>query len=221
MALKKGYRLLRGAAKLFTPRMRTIYDTPFEGGPCVLCPNHARAWGPIGICVHFDYRDTVHPWYNAGVIDRKGLPAYVRNDTWWNPKSPLAPLYNATVPYLAAAVMPPVIRSTPGIPVYYDTHVLTTFRDSLEVLKAGEQVVIFAQFPNGYESHAEELSSGFLNIAPFAWRRLGLRLKFYPVHVDEKERTIRVMEPFVFDPEAPWEEEKERLLHGLSRVVRD
>ncbi|MBR6029639.1 MAG: hypothetical protein IKP40_11205 [Clostridia bacterium] len=221
MALKPFYRALRGILRVFTPRMRTIWETPCDGEACVLCPNHERAWGPIDMCVHYDHRDVIHPWYNAGVIDRKGLPAYVRNDSWWNPRSLLAPLYNATIPYLASWILPPVIRSTPGIPVYYDTHVLQTFRDSVEVLRQGEQVVIFAQFPNGYQSHAEELSRGFVMIAPFAWRRLGLRLKFYPVHVSQKERTIRVMSPVVFNPDAPWEEEQERLLRELGEKVRD
>ena len=221
MALKWGYRVLRGLLWLFTPRVRTVWEVPFDGEPCVFCPNHDRAWGPINMCVHFDQRDKVHPWYNAGVADREGLPAYVRNDSWWNPKSPLAPLYNATIPYLASWIMPPVIHSTPGIPVYYDAQVYRTFKDSVEVLRSGEHLVIFAQYPDGYQSHSDKLSRGFVLIGPLAWRRLGIRLKFYPVHVCQRERTIRVMAPVIYDPDRPAEEEEERLLTLLGERVYD
>ncbi len=221
MALKRSYRLLRGAVRLFTPKMRTEWETPFDGAPSVFCPNHARAWGPIDMCVHFDLRDTCHPWYNAGVIDRAGLPAYVRNDNWWKPDSPLAPLYNAVIPNAVSWVLPPIIRSTPGIPVYYDTQVYRTFKDSVEVLRQGEHLVIFAQFPDGYMHHAAELSKGFLLIGPMAWRRLGLALNFYPVHVDHKAHVIRVLSPVRYDPQRPHEAQEAELLEKLGSRIYD
>ena len=221
MHIGKGYRVLRFILWLFTPKMKTEWEVPFDGEPCVFCPNHARAWGPIDMCVHFELRDQSHTWYNAGIIDRKGLPAYVRNDNWWNPKSKLAFFYNATIPYIVSWILPPVIRSTPGIPVYYDEHVIKTFKDSVEVLKQGEHLVIFAQYPDGYQHHASELSKGFLLIAPMAYRRLGIRLKFYPVHVDQKKRTIRVMKPVEYDPDRKHEEQEAELLQAIGSRVWD
>ena len=221
MALKKSYRVLRGLLRLVTPKMRTEWEVPFDGEPCVFCPNHARAWGPIDLCVHFSLRDKVRPWYNAGVIDRKGLPAYVRNDNWWNPDSFLAPLWNVTIPYIVSWVMPPVMRSTPGIPVYYDAKVYQTFRQSIEALKEGGFPVIFAQLPDGYKSHGEHLLKGFLLIAPMAWRKLGIRLKFYPVHVDQKARLIRVMRPVQFDPDRTLEEQEAEMLKALEAGIYD
>jgi hypothetical protein len=219
--MKLSYRIIRALVRLFTPTLRTEWEEPFDGEACVFCPNHARAWGPIDICAYFDLRDKIHPWYNAGVIDRKGLPAYVRNDNWWNPKSKLAFLYNITIPYIVALLMPPIMRSTPGIPVYYDEHVIKTFKDSIEVLRKGEHLAIFAQYPDGYQHHASELSKGFLLMGPMAYRRLGIRLKFYPVHIDEKKRLIRVMKPIVYNPDIPHAEQEQTLLEALSSQVYD
>ena len=219
--LKRSYRFLRAVLHLFTPRINTVWDEPWDGEPCVFCPNHDRAWGPINMCVWFDGRNHIHPWYNAGVVDRKGLPAYVRNDNWWNPNSKLAWLWNATIPHIAAWLMPPIIGCTPGIPVYYDAKVATTFRQSTDLLKKGGSMVIFAQYPDGYESHAEHLSKGFLLIAPLAWKRCGIRLKFYPVHCDQKSRTIHVMKPIQFDPERTLPEQEAELLAYLEERVHD
>lgn len=217
----KLYRLLCGAARAVKRPMKTVWDVPYDGEPCVFCPNHDRAWGPIAMQVWFELRETAHPWYNAGVIDRKGLPAYVRNDNWWNPKSRLAPLYNATIPYLASWILPPVMRSVPGIPVYYDAGVTKTFRKSLEVLRSGENLVIFAQFPDGYESHSEHLSKGFLLIGAMAAKRLNMALKFYPVHIERKTNTIHVMAPVTYDPERSHEEQEPELLEKLEAGIWD
>ena len=221
MPLKTGYKILRGLVRLFTPRYKTVWEEPFDGEPAVFCPNHARAWGPVSMCVSFDLRDSVRPWYNAGVLDRKGLPAYVRNDDWWDPKSRLAPLFNATVPYIVALLMPPIMRSTPGIPVYYDMRVYQTFKDSVKALEGKDHLVIFAQYPDGYQSHSQHLSRGFVMIAPMAYKRLGIRLKFYPVHVDDKKHVIRVFKPIRYDPDVPKEEMENTLLAFLEEKIYD
>ena len=221
MKLKLRFRFLRFFVKLFTTKYRTEWEEPFDGEPCVFCPNHARSGGPIGMVVHFQLRDCCRTWFNHGILDRKGLPAYIRNDNWWNPESRLAWLYNITIPYLVALILPSIIRLVPGIPVYYDTRVVKTFRESLEALKNREHLVIFAQYPDGYQHHASELSKGFLMIAPMAYRKLGLTLKFYPVHVDPREKVIRVMKPIAFNPELTLEEQQSDLLRALGEKVYD
>ena len=99
----KLYTVLRGAVRLFTPKMTADWAVPFDGEPSVFCPNHAGAFGPIDMCAHFPLSDHCHPWLNAAVMDPKQVPAYVRQDYWWKPGCKLEPLYNATLPYMAAA----------------------------------------------------------------------------------------------------------------------
>jgi len=221
MEQKIAYRILRKLVRIFTKKPETIWDVPYDGEPCVFCPNHDRAWGPLDMAAHFELTDQCRIWYNAGTIDRKNLPAYIRNDDWWNPNSKLAWLYNITVPYICALLLPPIMKSTPGIPVYYDAHVTSTFRKSTEAFKNGESIVIFAQLPNGYESHDEHLIKGFLLIAPLAWRRCGIRLKFYPVHMDHQNGQIDVMKPIQYDPDRTHEEQEKEFLDYLEPLVRD
>ena len=106
----KLYTILRGAIRVVMPKMQAEWAVPFDGQPSVFCPNHAGAFGPIDMCAFFPLSDRCHPWLNAAVMDPKLVPAYVRQDYWWRPGCKLEPLYNATLPYLAAAVLPPVLR---------------------------------------------------------------------------------------------------------------
>lgn len=217
METKRSYRVLRGLIRTFTPRMTTTWAVPFDGQPSVFCPNHAGAMGPIHMCAHFELADKCHPWFNAAVADPKQMPAYVRQDYWWKPGCRMEWLYNATLPYMAAAVLPPIMRTVPGVPVYHDMQVIKTFRQSVAFLKKGESLIIFPQQPSGYGSHYAELNRGFLQIAPMAWRTLGLRLTFYPVHIEG--RTIAVGAPVQFDPEKPLKEQEQALIDGIAAGI--
>ena len=217
MEMKRSYRILRGVAKVFTPKMETTWAEPFDGTPSVFCPNHAGAMGPVDMCVHFELKDQSHPWFNAAVADLRQMPAYVRQDYWWKPGCKMEWLYNATLPYLGAAVLPPIMRTVPGVPVYHDMQVIKTFRKSIEFLKKGEHLIIFPQQPSGYGSHYMELNQGFLQIAPMAWRTLGLKLKFYPVHISK--RTIAVGKPVQFEPEVPLKDQQQRLIDGIAAGI--
>lgn len=207
------FSLASGAIRLFHGKMTTVWEMPYDGEPCVFCPNHSGAMGPIAMCVYFEGREKCHPWYSADAADRKKLPGYVRQDYWWKPGCKLEPLYNVTVPYLAALLMPPLFKGISGIPVYYDIQVVKTYRESLAWLKKGENIVIFPEHSTGYDTHADQLSRGFLRVAPLAWKQLGIKLKFYPVHTDG--RTIWVKAPVCYDPEIPLEEQEEKLLTAI------
>lgn len=219
--MKPSYLRLRAIARALTPSMTTEWETPYDGQPCVFCPNHAGMMGPVDMMAHFELRDTARPWFNAAVADAKQVPAYVRQDYWWKPGCRLEPLYNATLPYLAAAVLPPILKTVPGVPVYHDMQVIKTFRKSIEFLRRGDQLIIFPQQPSGYKSHHLWINKGFLQIAPMAWRTLHLALDFYPVRVDTKAHVIRVKKPIRFDPERPLADQEQAILDTLARGFRE
>ncbi len=217
----KLYTVLATTARVFSPRMKTIWETEFDGEASVFCPNHAGAFGPIDICAKFPLRDKCHPWLNAAMMDARQVPEYVRQDYWWIPGSPFEPVLTRTLPYIAAALLPPILRSVPGVPVYHDIQVVKTFRQSIEFLKKGEHLIIFPEQPDGFQSHHMTLNSGFVQLGLMAWRNLGLRLKFYPVYIDYKRHLFHVSAPAVYDPERSLPEQTEDILgvirNGLYR----
>lgn len=216
MEVKTSFKALRGFVRFVTPNMTTEWEEPYDGTPAVFCPNHAGMLGPIDMVCHFELSETSRAWFNADVADPKLMPAYVRQDYWWEPGCKLEPLYNATIPYLAAAVLPPIMKTVPGIKVYHDMQVIKTFRQSIEVMKDGENLIIFPQQPSGYKSHHMWINKGFLQIAPMAWRTLKIPLKFYPVYIDHKHHVIKVRKPIQFDPDVKLADQEERILNALA-----
>lgn len=197
----KAYRAMRWILKTFSHKMTCHWEVPFDGEPCVFVPNHAGAFGPIDMVAKFPYYEDCCPWFNADVMDPKKVPAYVRQDYWWKPGCWAEPLLNVTLPYMAAAVLPPILRQVPGIPVHHDMRVMTTMRQSLRALKENKYLVIFPEQPSGWQSHHMWINTGFLQIAPMYHKATGKALKFWPVHIDYKKHEFRVAAPIAFDPE--------------------
>ncbi len=210
-------------ARTCSPKMNTVWEVPFDGEPSVFCPNHAGAFGPIDMCAKFPLRDECYTWMNEGMMDPKQVPAYVRQDYWWKPGCFWEPVLTRTLPYIAAVIIPPILRSAPGVPVYHDIQVIKTFRQSVGHLKNRKSLIIFPEQPDGFQSHEMQLNKGFLQIAPMAYRTLGLKLKFYPVYIDYKDHTFHVSAPVQYDPEVSLPDQEERILAvlraGLYRRV--
>lgn len=215
----KAYRTMRWLLQTFSHKMTCNWEVPFDGEPCVFVPNHVGVFGPIDMVAKFPYYEECRPWFNADVMDPKLVPAYVRQDYWWKPGCWAEPLLNVTLPYMAAAVLPPILRTVPGVPVYHDMRVMTTMRQSLRLLKEGKHLVIFPEQPSGWQSHHMWINTGFLQIAPMYYKATGKALKFWPVHIDYKKHAFQVAAPIAFDPERSLAEQtpeiEKVLAHGL------
>lgn len=207
--------------KVIIPAFETIWEIPYDGEPCVFVGNHCGLWGPVDMMVHFPLKDSLCPWFNAAVMNKDEVPAYVRQDYWWKPGCTLEPLYDATLPYMAAAVLPPILQSVPnGIPVYHDNRAMLTMRQSIRHLDQGQNLLIFPEQPSGYKSHHTWINTGFMNVAPIYHRRSGRVLKFWPVHIDHKAHRFIVSAPIAFDPERILEEQLSELETAMAYGLR-
>lgn len=216
----KLFNFLKWGFRLVTPGMTITWDEPFIDEPCVFVCNHVGAMGPIHMVITFPLCDRVQAWCNEGIMNRKTCPAYVRQDYWWEPGCRLEPLYNVTIPYIAAAVIPPVLKSAPTIPVYHDARVMTTMRQSMRALKDGQHLVIFPEQPSGFGEHHDWINTGWLNLCTMYHRMTGRALRMYPVHIDPKGRHFHVSRPVCFDPARTLEEQQDEIARILGAGLR-
>ena len=214
------YKIIVPMIRTFSPRMRTEWETPFEDGPCVFVGNHAGAIGPVDMCAKFPLYEKCHPWINNGMLEAKQVPAYVRQDYWWKPGSFFEPVLNVTVPYLAAAIVPPILRSTHYIPVYHDQRIMQTMRQSIQVLRKGEYLVIFPEQPSGWQSHHNWINTAWLRLGELWYRTSGRALKLYPVCVNYKQHVFQVSSPIWYDPSRSFESQEQELGEKLARGLR-
>ena len=214
------YKLVGVAVRTFSPRMKTEWAVPFEDGPCVFVVNHAGAIGPLDMMTKFPLRDRCRPWINNGMLERKEVPAYVRQDYWWKPGSFFAPLWNVTVPYIAALIMPPILKSVRHIPVYHDQRVMLTLRQSVREMQQDNYLIIFPEQPSGWLSHHDWINTGWLRLGELWYRKSGRALKLYPVHLDYKKHVFQVAAPVWYDPSKTFAEQEQYLADTLAKGLK-
>ena len=217
----KLYRFLRTGFCAVTRRYRTEWAEPFAGEPCVFIGNHAGAFGPLEMTTKFPTWDRQCLWCNEGIMNRKTCPDYIRHDYWWPEDSRLAGLWSAVLPPVVACILPPILRSAPMIPVFHDMRITRTFRESVQRMAEGKHIVIFPEQADGYQSHKEELSMGWLTLCPMAAARLGKPIRIYPVHVDYHAHVFRVAPPVVYDTSRTPEEQSAEIEAALIRGIRN
>ena len=194
---------------------------PVPEEPVIFLANHLGAVGPMYMAVTFPLRTNVAIWCNEGMMEEKMIVDYVRHDWWWKPESKLAPFYSATIPYIAKAIVPKVLRSAPTIPVFRDARIMSTMRASLKALKEGKHIVIFPERPDGHDSHAEHLQMGWLNLVTMYQRATGKNIKMIPVYIDEEARLFRVKPAITADPDLPLPEQEARIERYIAAGIRN
>lgn len=220
-SMGKLFQVLAPVIRAFSPKMKTTWAEPFAGEPCVFVCNHVGAMGPIHMVLQFPMKDDCLAWCNEGIMNRESCPAYVRQDYWWEPGCKLEPLYNATLPYIAAAIIPPVLKSAPTIPVFHDARVMTTMRQSLKQLRSGKHLIIFPEQPSGHGEHHDWINTGWLQICTMYYRATGQALRLYPVHIDVKKNCFEVAKPVIFDTNRTVDEQTAEIVDALRAGMWD
>ena len=216
----KLFNVLSRIAYPFLPVKKAEFAEPIGEEPVIFLANHLGAVGPMYMAITFPLHDNVAIWCNEGMMEESMTVEYVRHDWWWRPESKLAPLYSATIPYIAKAIVPKVLRSAPTIAVCRDARIMTTMRKSLAALKEGKHIVIFPELPDGHDSHAEELQMGWLNLVTMYHRMTGKKIRLVPVHIDTKGKVFHVGKGITADPELSLKEQEHRIERYLAASIR-
>ncbi|MBP5158930.1 MAG: hypothetical protein ILP10_01370 [Lachnospiraceae bacterium] len=212
-------KVLRKIVRFVTPKRETIWLTPYDGEPCIFVCNHARAGGPLAMCIHFPLVEKTHPWIIAPMLRAREVPDYVRGDFWWQPGKWYTKILDHTLPYPIALILPPILRGTEPVPVYHDMRIISTFKKSIEVLKDGDSLVIFPEKPEGFGDYGKQLNTGFLFIAQNYYNKTGKSLKFYPTYIDEDKLTTTIYEPIAYDPNRTLEAQTDSIIDAISKTI--
>lgn len=192
-----GYKFLRGCVAISIGKHTTVWEEPFKNEPSVFVCNHERAYGPLAMCARFPLRDEFNPWIISEVCHAKTVPDYIRHDFWWKQDRWYSNILNYTVPYPVALILPPIMRGSDPIEVHHDAKVMSTFKQSLEVLQNNRHIVLFPEKPLDFSQYSQSLYEGFVNIARLYVKKTNKPLNFYPVYIDQKNKTFNVGKPVI------------------------
>ena len=201
IAIQKAvYRVCRFLVWLFYPHMTVegVENLPDE--PVVAVGNHAQMNGPISSVLY--YPRPGRTWCAGQMMHLREVPAYAYQD-FWSGKPGYIRWFYKVLSYLIAPLCVCIFNHAPTIGVYRDGRIINTFKQTVNALKSGEDVVIF---PECYDEHnhiVHAFQENFTDVAKLYYKQTGKALPFVPIYICPALKKIVIGKPVYYDPTIP------------------
>ena len=212
------YKIIKWLVWLFYPKVKLSGEENVPAEPSIIVGNHSRAHGPIAGELYTPGPHYI--WTIGQMMNMKEVPAYSFQD-FWSGKPKWTHWFFKIISYIIAPLAWFIFKNAHCIPVYRDSRVMTTFRETIHKMKEGNHIVIF---PESYVPHNNivyEFQNGFVDAARLYYRRTGNKIKFVPMYLAPELKTIYYGVPTEFNPDVPLEEERVRVCNYLMDSITE
>lgn len=210
------YRVVRYLVQLFYPKIEVVGQENLPDAPCIIVGNHSQMHGPIASELYFPGQRAI--WCAGQMMHMKEVPAYAFQD-FWSGKPRVIRWFYKLLSYIIAPLSVAVFNNAHTIPVYHDTRIISTFRQTMTALEAGKNIIIFPECAEKDNNIVNQFQDRFVSVAKFYYKRTGQVLKFVPMYLAPLLKKAYLGEPIAFDPTAPDEPERHRICACLSERI--
>lgn len=215
------YRFLAGLldAFLWGGELQGEENLPKQG-PAVFVANHLGAMGPIAVLASLPVR--VYPWVIDDMLDKDKAAAYLVKD-FVEPQLHLPPPVSHWLAWCISKISVPLLRSVGCIAVCQGEQLLKTYRQSVNLLLEGKNLLIFPEDPHqelDFQVRMTPFQKGFARLGEFYYQRSGQALTFVPLAVHLETYRVWVGNKVMFNPHVNPVNERLRIKHVLEASIR-
>ena len=114
-----------------------------------------------------------------------------------------------------------VFNNAHTIPVYHDTRAISTFREAVNKMKDGYNMVIFPEYNKKYNNILYDFQDKFIDTARFYHKQTDREVKFVPMYVAPRLHKVFFGESVRFDFSAPVKDERQRIKNELMNRITE
>lgn len=210
------YRLIRWLVRLFSPKFRVEGAENLPDEPCVIVGNHSQMYGPIAGELYTPGKHYI--WCAGEMMHRKEVAAYAFQD-FWAGKPKRSRWFFRLLSHLIAPLSELIFTSAHTIPVYHDTRLISTYRESIAKLQEGNSMVIFPEHNIRRNNIVNDFQDKFIDLARFYYKKTGKELSFVPLYLAPRLKTMTYGKPIRFRADAPIAEERKRICTALMEEI--
>ena len=203
---------------LFSPKYKLVGAENLPQEPCVIVGNHSHMYGPVAgeIYVPGDH----YVWCAGQMMHREEVADYAFQDFWSGRPKRTHWFYKR----LSHAIVPLsvlIFNNAHTVPVYHDARLITTYRESIELMRQGASMVIFPECYDEHNNIVHGFQDKFIDLARFYYKKTGVELSFVPLYVAPKLKTLFFGKPIRFRADVPIAEERARICAELMDAITD
>jgi len=210
------FRLIKWLVKLFYPKIEVIGTENLPAEPSLIVGNHTQMNGPIACELYFPGKS--YTWCAGEMMHLKEVPAYAYKD-FWSQKPGYIRWFYKILSYIIAPLSVCVFNNADTIAVYRDIRLRNTFKETMEKLESGANVVIFPEHDKGYNHIVCDFQDKFIDVARMYHKRTGKELDFVPMYIAPKLKKMYLGKPLRFSAEAPIKDERRRICEYLMDEI--
>lgn len=212
------FRIIKGLLWLFYPKIKTVGVENLPEEPSIIVGNHTQLHGPLACELHFP--TARYTWCAGQMMEWKEVPAYAFQD-FWSQKPKWSHGWFKLLSYLITPLSVCLFNNADTIPVYRDTRVISTFKQTIQKLQAGVHVVIFPEHDVPHNHIVYDFQDRFIEVAKLYYKKTGKELSFVPLYIAPKLKTMYLGKPIRFCAANPIEEERSRICKYLMDQITE
>jgi hypothetical protein len=105
------------------------------------------------------------------------------------------------------------------IPVYKDTRMLGTYRETMRVLNYGYNVVLAPEEPEPFNDVLNEFQDKFIDVARLYYAKYKKIVSFVPVYNSGKLKKVVIGKPIKYDPNINIDEQRKIICDYLKEQI--
>jgi len=212
------YRVIKWLIKVFYPRIETVDAEKLPCEPVIIVGNHSQMNGPIACELYAPGNH--YTWCAGEMMHSEDVPAYAYRDFWWAKPWAIRWFYKL-LSYIIVPISVCVFNNANTIGVYHDTRIISTFKQTVQRLQEGNNVIIFPEHSVPYNHILCQFQDKYIDVAKLYYKRTGKAVCFVPMYLAPKLKKMCFGEPIRFCPDTPMEQERCRITEYLMETITD
>ncbi len=210
------YPAIKWCVKTLYPKFTVESLAQLPDEPVIFVANHAQMYGPIACELYAPGEHYI--WCAGQMMHLKDVPGYAYQDFWANKPKSIRWFYRL-LSYMIAPLSVCVFTNANTIGVYHDSRIITTFKQTVQHLQEGANVVIFPEHDADHNGILCQFQEKFIDVAKLYYKRTGKAPAFVPMYVAPALKKLYLGAPIRFDPSAPIEDERQRICRCLMEDI--
>jgi len=210
------FKVIKTTIRLFYGKMKIegIENLPKENA--IIVANHSQMNGPIAGELFMP--NNCYIWCAGQMMDLKEVPKYAFSDFWSQKPKWTHPFYRV-LSYLIAPFADCIFNNARTIAVHRDMRIMSTFKESIKMLKNHCNILIFPEKDEKYNNILYQFQENFVDVAKLYHKKTGIELTFVPLYIAPKLKTMYIGKGICFNSENSIEEERTRICGYLSEEI--